>query len=66
MIRDIIQREYIIVSNIASEENLTDPFTKSLPERVFERHVNSMILRRIQDLLYASHSRARGICKRVC
>ena len=51
LIRDIIQRVYIIVSNIASEENLTDPFTKSLPEHVFERHVNSMGFRRIPYLL---------------
>ena len=51
LIRDIIQRGDIIVSNIASEENLADPFTKSLPERVFERHVNYMGIRRIPDLL---------------
>ena len=51
LIRDIIQRGDIVVSKIASEENLADHFTKSLPECVFERHVNSMGLRRIPDLL---------------
>ena len=40
-----------MVSKIASDDNLADPFTKSLPERVFERHVTSMGLRRIPDLL---------------
>ena len=40
-----------VVSKIASEENLTNLFINSLPERVFERHVNSMDFRRIPDLL---------------
>ena len=31
---------YIDSSKIACEENLSNPFTKSLPECVFERHVN--------------------------
>ena len=50
MIRDIIQRGDTIVFKIASE-NLIDSFTKSLSERVFERYVNFMDLRRILDLL---------------
>ncbi|KAK6149390.1 hypothetical protein DH2020_016915 [Rehmannia glutinosa] len=51
LIRDFIQRGDTMVVKIASEENLADPFTKSLPERVFERHVNSMGLKRVPDLL---------------
>ena len=51
LIREIVKRGDIVVSKIASEDNLADPFTKSLPERVFERHVTSMGLRRIPDLL---------------
>ena len=38
-------------SKIAYEENLVDPFTKSLPERVFEKHVNCTSLRSVQGLL---------------
>ena len=51
LIRDITQIEDTVVSKIASKENLADPFTKNLPERVFERHVNSMGLMRIPNLL---------------
>ena len=41
----------VIISKIASKENLADTFIKSLSERVFERHVNSMGLKRIPYLL---------------
>ena len=51
LIREIVERGDTFVAKIASEENLADPFTKSLPERVFERHVTSMGLRRILDFL---------------
>ena len=39
-----------MVTKIASEENLADPFTKTLPVQVFERHVDSMGVRRLPDL----------------
>ena len=37
--RDIVQREDIQVVKIASENNLIDPFTKALPVKPFDRHV---------------------------
>ena len=40
-------------SKIAYEENLADPFTKSLPERVFKKHVNCMGLRSFPSLLWS-------------
>ena len=51
LIRDFIDRGDTVVTKIESEENLADPFTKSLPERVFEKHVNCMGLKRVPDLL---------------
>ena len=33
-----------------SEENLTDPFTETLPVRVFEKHVDYMGVKSIPDL----------------
>ena len=51
LIRDFIYRGDTVVTKIASEENLADPFTKSLPERVFERHVNCMGFKRVPGLL---------------
>ena len=40
-----------MVTKIASKENLADPFTKSLPERVIEKHVNCTGLKRVPSLL---------------
>ena len=50
LIRDIIERGDTVVTKIASEENLADPFTKALHVQVFERHVDSMGVRRLPDL----------------
>ena len=38
-------------SKIAYEENLAYPFTKSLPEHVFEKNINCMGLRSVSGLL---------------
>ena len=51
LIHDFIDRGDTVVTKIASEENLANPFTKSLPERVFEKHVNCMGLKRVSGLL---------------
>ena len=40
-------------SKIAYEGNLVDPFTKSLPECVFKKHVNCMSLRSVPGLRYS-------------
>ena len=42
LIRDIVQRGDVVVMKIASENNLADPFTKSLSSTTFERHVEGM------------------------
>ncbi|OIT28813.1 retrovirus-related pol polyprotein from transposon tnt 1-94, partial [Nicotiana attenuata] len=42
LIREIVQREDVEVPKIASENNLADPFTKSLPQKTFDRHVDGM------------------------
>ena len=36
LIREIVHRGDVAVMKIASEHNLADPFTKTLPERVFK------------------------------
>ena len=36
---------------IASEQNLADPFTKTLPERVFMGHLEGLGLRDMSHLL---------------
>ena len=45
LIRDIVQRGDVTVTKIATVDNLTDPFTKALPQKVFKRHLDSLGLR---------------------
>ena len=45
LIREFIQNGEIVVEQIASANNLADPFTKTLTEKVFTSHVNSIGVR---------------------
>ena len=40
LISDIMQRGDVVVTKITSANNLEDPFTKSLPAKTFDRHVD--------------------------
>ena len=51
VLREIVQRGDVIVSKIASADNLADPFTKSLATKVFEDHLEGMGLRDMSHLL---------------
>ena len=51
LIREIVQRGDVMVMKIASAENLADPFTKSLPSRVFDSHLEGIGIRQMQHLL---------------
>ena len=39
IIRDIVARGDVVVAKIESANNLVDPFTKALPQRTFESHL---------------------------
>ena len=41
----------MVVVKIASEDNLADPFTKTLVARSFERHIENMGVRNMSHLL---------------
>ncbi|KAA0052191.1 gag/pol protein [Cucumis melo var. makuwa] len=45
LIREIVQRGDVIITKIASEHNIADPFTKTLTAKVFEGHLESLGLR---------------------
>ncbi|XP_070051893.1 secreted RxLR effector protein 161-like [Nicotiana tomentosiformis] len=45
LIRDITQRGDARVLKIASEDNLADPSTKSLPQKIFDKHVEGIGVR---------------------
>ena len=51
LIQDIVHRGDVAVMKIASEQNLADPFTKALPERVFTSHLEGLGLRDMSNLL---------------
>ena len=51
LIREIVHRGDVAIMKIASEHNLTDPFTKTLPERVFTGHLEGLGLRDMSHML---------------
>ena len=51
IIRGFVESGYVTVCKIASEDNLADPFTKTLAARRFEEHVEGMGMRNMSHLL---------------
>ena len=51
IIRDIIARGDVVVTKIESANNLADPFTKTLPQRTFESHLERMGVRLVHNSL---------------
>ena len=51
LIREIIHRGDVVVMKIASKQNLTYLFIKTLPERVFTGHLEGQVLRDMSHLL---------------
>ena len=51
LIREIVHRGDVAVMKIASESNITDPFTKTLPAKIFESHLEGLGLRVMSHLL---------------
>ena len=51
LIREIVHRGDIAIMKIASEQNLMDLFTKTLPERVFTGHLEGLGLRDTSHLV---------------
>uniref|UniRef100_A0A2N9HF09 Reverse transcriptase Ty1/copia-type domain-containing protein n=1 Tax=Fagus sylvatica TaxID=28930 RepID=A0A2N9HF09_FAGSY len=49
LIRDIIHRGDVEITHIASANNVADPFTKALPQKVFEKHLDTMGVKYIYD-----------------
>ena len=49
LIRDIIHKGDVEITNIASANNVADPFTKALPQKVFEKHLDTVGVKYIYD-----------------
>ncbi|XP_077217948.1 secreted RxLR effector protein 161-like [Tasmannia lanceolata] len=51
VIREIIDRGDVAIAKVASADNMTDPFAKPLSQKVFDRHVEGMGLRYMNNWL---------------
>ena len=51
IIRDIVTRGDVVVAKIDGTKNLADPFTKALPQRTFESHLEEMRVRLVHNSL---------------
>ena len=51
LIREIVHRGDVTVTKIPTLENLADPFTKTLAEKQFNKHLEGMGLREMSHLL---------------
>ena len=49
LIRDIIQRGDVAITKIASTNNVVDPLTKALSQKVFEKHLEAMFIKYMYD-----------------
>ena len=49
IIRDIIARGDVVVAKIESANNIADPFTKALPQRTIESHLEGMEVRLVHN-----------------
>ena len=50
-LREIVHRGDMTITKIASAENLADPFTKALPHKSFDGHLENMGMRDMTHLL---------------
>ena len=51
LIREIVNRGDVIVTKIPTLDNLADPFTKTLSEKLFFKHIEEMGLKEMPNLL---------------
>ena len=51
LLREIVHRGDVTITKIASAENLADPFTKALPQKSFDGHLENMGMRDMTHLL---------------
>ena len=49
LIRDIIQRGDVAITKIASTNNVANPLTKALSQKVFEKHLEAMGIKYMYD-----------------
>ena len=71
IIRDIVARGDVVVAKIDSASNLADLFTKTLPQRTFESHLEEMGVRLVHNSLQGKWeivriSALKSYCMMLC
>ena len=51
LVREIIERQDVIIERVGTKNNIADPFTKALPQQQFDRHLDCMGLKYKGDWL---------------
>ena len=51
LVREIIERQDVIIERVDTKDNIADPFTKALPQQQFDRHLDCMGLKYKGDWL---------------
>ena len=51
LVREIVERQEVCINRVDTKNNIADQFTKALPQREFDRHLESMGLRHKGDWL---------------
>ena len=51
LLKEIVHRGDVTIIKIASAENLADPFTKALPQKSFDGHLENIGMRDMTHLL---------------
>ena len=59
IVRDIIARGDMVVAKIDSANNLVNPFTKALPQRTFESHLEGMGVKLVHNILQGNWETVR-------
>ena len=42
LVREFVERQEVCIKRVESKNNIADPFTKALPQREFDRHLDGM------------------------
>ena len=45
LVREFVERQEVCIKRVETKNNIADPFTKALPQREFDRHLDGMGLK---------------------
>ena len=51
LVRELIERQDIVIERVETKNNIADPFTKALPQQQFDHHLDYMVIKYKGDWL---------------